>query len=157
MGESATAAQFAAKIMDAADNIAGSRRKAIEAAALVAKGNMLDAYRAAGVGQRLRGVGKAGARVGVRYDVKGHANPTALVKATGPVHLANNPTSAHVIQPRPRRGKKAITPGGPPRARAMHPGTRGKGFWQAGRAAAEKDAPEAYMKEHVRAVRRAFR
>jgi hypothetical protein len=45
----------------------------------------------------LRGVGSSGAKVGVRYDIKGTRNPTALVYMFGPAHLIERDTSAHTI------------------------------------------------------------
>lgn len=45
----------------------------------------------------MRGVGSSGAKVGVRYDIKGAQNPTALIYMFGPAHLIERPTSAHVI------------------------------------------------------------
>ena len=97
-------------------------RKAVESAALVTKRTILD-----GSPARLRGVGTRGARLGVRYDVKGEQNPVAIVKAVGPWQLIENNTRAHDIKPKRRRSpKKAIlTPQGPRRS-AHHPGTRGQ-------------------------------
>lgn len=46
---------------------------------------------------RLRGVGSSGAKVGVRYDIKGAANPTALVFMFGPAQLIERDTKAHEI------------------------------------------------------------
>lgn len=46
---------------------------------------------------RLRNVGRSGAKLGVRYDIKGTRNPTALIRATGPWQIIENNTSPHVI------------------------------------------------------------
>jgi hypothetical protein len=46
---------------------------------------------------RLRNVGRNGAKLGVRYDIKGTNNPTALIRATGPWQIIENRTSAHII------------------------------------------------------------
>lgn len=103
----------------------------------------------------LSNVGRGGAKVGARFDVKGTQNPSALIRATGPLHLLDNPTSPHVIVPRSLRkgrsrssrgdfynalfgggsgfgsAKPLRTPYGP-RMRVQHPGTRGKRtFWRA--------------------------
>lgn len=86
--------------------------------------------RQSGYASRLSGVGRSGARLNIRYDLKGHGlNTTALVRATGPFHLLERPTKAHTIAPRRGRrggGKRAVvTPYGP-RASVQHPGTSGK-------------------------------
>lgn len=85
---------------------------------------------------KLRGVGKKGAKVGVRYDLAGK---TALVRATGPFQLIENATKAHRI-PRTRgtraRKRYVVIPGVGVRAWANHPGTKGKHPWAKGVAAA---------------------
>ena len=82
--------------------------------------------------------GKNGAKVGVRYHVKGYTNPVGVIQYTGPAHLANSGTRPHQILPRSRqttakgnrrRGSaKALSPAGNPWAAASadHPGTKGK-------------------------------
>lgn len=103
-----------------------ANKKAVERAAFAMKTSV---QRQRGFTSRLRGVGRSGARVGVRYDVRGVKNPTAIVRATGPFHLIESDTKAHEIAPRSRRrggGKRAVfTPYGP-KARVQHPGTKGR-------------------------------
>ncbi len=48
-------------------------------------------------GGRLRGVGKKGARVGVKYTLFEGASPTAIVQATGPLQLIERDTKPHLI------------------------------------------------------------
>jgi hypothetical protein len=113
----------------------GDTRKPLTAAALAAKQAFIAAEPGV-VGHRVsRGL------VRVRYDIRGN---TAVVRFTGPAHLAFNPTSPHEIEPRRR---KAIVIDGNPYARADHPGTRGKdpGARRA-KAAGAKVAPKAYHK-----------
>ena len=120
-------------------------RQGVEAAALVVT-TAARASIAAGSGgdSYLSNVG-SGARVGARYDIKGTQNPTALIRATGPLHLLDNPTSPHRITAKQRRGRRRNrdfrsrfyttvnmsgatplrTPYGP-RYNVWHPGTRGK-------------------------------
>lgn len=62
-------------------------------------------------GGRLRGVGKKGAKVGARYDIKGTVNPTAIVQATGPLHLLERDTRAHDI-PRTQSSRRTRTSSG---------------------------------------------
>lgn len=54
--------------------------------------------------KRLRGVGKKGARIGVRYDIQGETS--AVVKAIGPLHLLERDTKAHVIRPKKFTGTR---------------------------------------------------
>lgn len=107
--------------------IGTARRTAVERGAFEAKKHVAAEIRqATGGDNRLSGVGVKGARVGVRYDIKGTDNPTALVRATGPLHLVENPVKAHEIKPKRRRGKTkkaVVTPAGP-RASVQHPGVK---------------------------------
>jgi len=89
---------------------------------------MVSALTSAVGGNRLRGVGARGARVGVRYRVFGtSSSATGILQYTGPVHLVNNATSPHEIEPRRR---KALAPSSRAwaAARVEHPGTRGRDF-----------------------------
>lgn len=102
-------------------------RVGVEKACLAGKTVMLANMTSALGGNRLRGVGKKGAKVGVRFDVRGFENVVGIIKYTGPVHLANSGTRPHDIFPKKR---KALSPQGSPWAAAYaeHPGTRGKKF-----------------------------
>lgn len=96
--------------------------------------------RATGDG-RLSGVGRNGARVGARFDQRGPNQ--AVVKATGPLHLIERDTKPRTIQPKKRRGAKALRlADGSFVASAQHPGTKGKHPFakgiQKGRPAAER-------------------
>lgn len=108
-----------------------------EIAALAVKTSVLTQMQAAGVDNgKLRGVGKKGARIGVRYDI---ANNKALVRATGPFHLLERDTKAHRIpKVRGSRARKRVVviPGVGVRAFANVKGTKGKHPWEKGVAAA---------------------
>lgn len=143
--------EFAAKSSAYAQvGIPGASRAAVEKAALyVTQAARTSIAAGSGGDSRLSNVGRAGgARVGARYDVKGTDNPTALVRATGPLHLLDNPTRPHQITAKVRKGRSRAaresfynaifggsggfagvsplrTPYGP-RFRVQHPGTRGK-------------------------------
>jgi hypothetical protein len=141
MGTSSSGAALAGKLHRFAKDVADTRRP-LTAAALAAKQAFIAAEPGV-VGHRV-----ARGRVNVRYDIFGDK---AIVKFTGPAHLALNPTKAHRIEPRSRsrrRGnKRALTIGGDVRASANHPGTRGKDPRAArAKAAAAVVAPRAFQK-----------
>lgn len=153
MGTSRTMGQLATKLERVSVAMTGARRPGVERAAFATKQALLDAE---GAPRFLKNVGRRGAKVGVRYDIKGSENPTALVRWYGPVHLVNNPTRRHEITPKVRRRKarKAVLVNGTPRARADHPGTRGKRFFEKGAARAATIAPAEYWKATTDAVAR---
>lgn len=135
----------------------GAARDGVTKAALLVKKSVQAELVSAGVqGGRMRGVGKKGARVGVRYDVKGTTNPTALVRATGPVHLLERSTRPHKITP---KGKKKVIniAGIGPRRFAMHPGTRGKHPWAKGVARVAPLVPKVMAREQTASLLRYFR
>lgn len=104
-------AQVARRMAVVGLEVQKANRTATDRAAFAAK-NIIAAeiQKASGGDNRLSGVGSApGARVGVRYDVKGTRNPTALVRAIGPLHLLENPTRAHVIIPKATGRSKGRT------------------------------------------------
>jgi hypothetical protein len=69
--------------------------KAVNAAAFTVKSSVAGFL--GGNSITLSGVGKKGAKIGVRYTIRGTRNPTALVFATGPFHLIERDTKPHVI------------------------------------------------------------
>lgn len=142
MGTSSSPAQMAAKLDRLAAEIRETRRP-LTAAALAAKQAFIAAEPGV-VGHRV-----ARGKVNVRYDIRGD---TAIVRFTGPAHLALNPTRPHRIEPRRRgrRRRRALTINGDFAAYANHPGTRGKdpGARRA-KAAAAVVAPRAYHRVGV--------
>jgi hypothetical protein len=119
-------------------------RRTVQIAALAVKTSVTAQMAAAGVQNgKLRGVGKKGAKVGVRYDLLGN---TALVRATGPFHLLERDTKPHRIGQQKSlsglplvnasgqdiRKRYAVIPGVGVRAWANHPGTKGKHPWEKG-------------------------
>src|SRR5690242_12676640 len=98
---------FVAKTQKMQDGLRTLEHRTVEVAALAVKTSVLAQMQAAGVDNgKLRGVGKRGAKVGVRYDI---ANNRALVRATGPFQLLERDTKAHQI-PRVRgaRARKRV-------------------------------------------------
>ncbi len=106
----------------------------------------------------MSGVGLRGARVGARYDIKGTVNPTALIRATGPLHLIERDTRPHEIKRRKRRGKKALrmADGRFVSGAVQHPGTRGKRPFAKGVDATKESAPRVFDAEIQRAMREVF-
>lgn len=127
MGTSTSVDAFASKIAAGGKAIEKAEKVTIAESAQAGKKIMQ-----ANMGfTRLRGVGKKGAKVGVRYKIVGGSHPSALLSYFGAVHLVNNNTSPHRIEPKAgRRGAKALNVGGNLRANADHPGTRGKKFFE---------------------------
>lgn len=153
MGTSTSIDQFAAKITKAGTNLKEAEQVSIVESAQAGKAIML-----ANMGfTRMRGVGRKGARVGVRYTVKGGSSPSVLLGYFGPVHLANNPTSPHRIEPKSgRSGKKAIVVGGQPVANADHPGTAGKKFFERSKPQVQQTAGKILERSVQTALRRSF-
>lgn len=136
---SSSVADLSGRLIRVGQDITRANRVGVEKACLAGKQTMLASMAAAGLGRRISGVGKSGANVNVRYDVRGYQNPVGILRYVGPVHLVNSPTKPHEILPRARqrtakgnarRGAKALAPkgGGWTRASAKHPGTKGKKF-----------------------------
>lgn len=161
MGTSTSAAQLAGKLNRAGAALTSETTTSVAEAALAGKGIFLANLPA----RRMRNVGRSGARLGARYDLKPGTTAGAFLYYTGPVHLLNNPTSAHRIEPRgrtrtksgrARSGAKAILPGGDPRAYANHPGTSGRNFFP--KAVQEtKQAAKRIVSDGVgKAIRKAF-
>ena len=73
--------------------------------------------------------GTLGRKWNVRYRVYGYKNVRGTIAYTGPVHLMNNDTAKHEIAP--KRKKALAFPDGEVRlGPVMHPGTKGKKFFE---------------------------
>lgn len=94
MTVSATIARQSARM---AAEVSAAGRNACAAALLEVKGSIERERKRVTSTGRLRNVGSSGARLGVRYDVKGQKNPTGLIRATGPWHLVEYDTKRHFI------------------------------------------------------------
>jgi hypothetical protein len=184
-GGEQTCAQFAARIDKLVRGLEGPMpRAAVEKGALEAKKALLKTLTRAVPSRRLRNVG--GARLNVRYDVKGERNPTALVQAIGPWQIVEEDIKPHTILPHSvgrakgrskvarRQAKQDLynalfggvggfagqrplkTPYGP-RFRVNHPGTRGKHPWRDGVAAAQRSVPKVMAAQVVADVESVLR
>ena len=102
MASSAVAGKVAKQMAKVAAEVKKAESVAVKNAALEAKKIHLAEIRAASGGDlHLSGVGKSGARLGVSFSVKGAGkDTTALVRATGPLHLLEHKSRSHTILPR---------------------------------------------------------
>jgi hypothetical protein len=153
--------------------ITQARRKAIVAqGALTAKEILIAESAARGVKPTSK---IAGGKWGVRYDIKGAQNPTAIVRVIGPFHLVDSPTRAHKIYRKVGRAKGKGSgrinkqakldqvfggvgaykggalkfPDGNFRHVVEHPGTKGKGIFKAAKAKAHVAVPRVMGKSVV--------
>lgn len=150
MGTSTSPAAFVEKI-DAATRAIASNRPAIQATALHAKMLFIGSAAASGVG---RGAGRSpvSKKVSAKYDLRGgEQDASALVRYTGPAHLLNDRTKAHVIRRRKSartegRGGGINIPGVGVRRYAMHPGTKGLHFAERAKRECERECPKVYRR-----------
>lgn len=109
---------------------------------------------------RLRGVGKAGARLGVQVRTVGSGSATtALVKATGPWQFLENDTKRHAVGTRVEaRGEQPVmyTPWGYRTGPWIAGGSTGKHPWRAGKEASQPIVSRLYNENVGRAIRTAF-
>ena len=167
MGTSNSSAQLTKKILSVSEAL-GSNRPAMERTALATKVVFVQALSQAGV----KGTTPVSRKVKARYDVKGTQSATALVRYTGPAHLLNNPSRPHsIVSKKTGRSRRfrstresgvgtrgAILVNGNPKAYALHPGTRGLGFFQRAKTVATKVAPLEYRRAGIQEpLRRIFR
>lgn len=128
---------------------AGTRKAAL-GVTTVARANT---QRAATSG-RLSGVGKSGAKVGVRYDQAPSGD--FLVKATGPYQLIERDTRGHA-EPKARRRRTVLDiPEIGFRRSVHHPGTKGRHPFEHAVDAYKAQAPQVVLGEIRSAVKRTF-
>lgn len=95
--------QIAAQLQACGSSVLKNQRKAVDSAAFILKSSIQgELQKAIGGDQQMSNVGKrsGGARLDVRYDVKGTTNPTALLRAMGPWGLVEYNVGPHRISPR---------------------------------------------------------
>jgi len=165
MGTSASSAELASKLNRAATNLgqAQTKKRSVEAAALVAKNVYNDQASKAGLppGSTLAGRKWSG------YGYKLRGDGAVIVEPRGPVWLHNSPTRAHPIFPRGqftstgrkrrKAGSDALRFNARFAAGVDHPGTRGKRWASKAVALIETKAPEAYQKEQSSVWRAVFK
>jgi len=151
-------ADLAASAGAAAAALKVAQKVGVRKAALMTTNEIRGTIRSATGDMRLSGVGKRGARVGAKFDIKGSTNPTALITATGPMQLIERDTSPHRI-PRARGGRarrRYVVVDGHPYASANHPGTRGKRPFGKGVAKAAPHTGAIFQREIRSAIDRAW-
>lgn len=152
-------ARFAEGMTSLSSAIEASGRVAVGRAALALTREVRGQIRiASGGDNRLSGVGKRGARVGAKYDVKGSRNATALVQATGPLALIEfgNTTGGFRGGGRRGRGKgrRVVAFGGGVYSRTRGRTTSGKYPFRDGVRAGRGPALEAFAIVTRQTIRR---
>jgi len=130
LGVSHSPEELAHKLGRLAADYGDYPKSATSEAALIVKENVTKLAPA-----RLRGVGKRGARLSVRYTVTGAGvEARARVSAEGPFQLIEADTQAHIIPKARTRGARryVVIPNVGVRSLAHHPGTKGKHPWAKG-------------------------
>ena len=153
MGVSHSPEELAHKLGRLAGEYSDFPKSATREAALVIKESVMSR-----APSRLRGVGRSGARLSVRFNVSGSGSDAlARISAEGPFQLIEADTHAHVI-PKQRRGRRRVIviPGVGPRAVAHHPGTHGKHPWEKGVTEARPLVTRLYETRATLALRRIF-
>lgn len=157
---STVGAQVAKRLNKVASEVRGAEKAAVTKAANVMKTfAMVQVTAASGGDNRLSGVGKKGAKVGVSYkvDAKPSGDAEAVVRATGPLHLIENDTKPGPRHRRKgRKGRVNAFGAGPPRP-AMHPGTKGKKPFKKGIEKGKPFALKALRQAQSDALKRGFR
>ena len=149
---------FTHRLKALSTSIEKGRRDTLVAAGVAGKrAHAAVIQRDSGGDSRLSGVGKRGAKVGVRFDIRGER---LTMKATGPLHFVANPMSPHRI-PRVRKTNRAkrrvvVIPGVGVRAHARHPGTKGKNTWRRGVTSARPKVTKVMRSETANIIKRGF-
>lgn len=147
---------FGKRITKIATAVKAGERETLLKAGLAGKDEHVKRIRRDSGDMRLSGVGRNGARVNARFDVK---SDRVEFKATGPLHFLANPMSPHRIEPKKRgrsRRKALAIPGVGIRAWASHPGTPGKDTWGKATPDARKAVSEEFHDRQVNIIKKAL-
>lgn len=149
---------LAASAARTADALQGAQAQGVRRAAIHVTTAIRSEILSATGDMRLSGVGRRGAKVGAKFDIKGTTNPTALITATGPLHFIERDTAPHTIPRTRRRGRKRyVAFDGGVYSRVEHPGTRGKHPFERGWRQAAPLTAQIFQTEVRDAFRRAWR
>lgn len=138
--------------------------RGVQKAALVTTRSIRDQIRVdTGGDMTMSHAGRRGGprKINAYYNVKGKVNPTAIIRARGPLQLLDRSTRPHTIRPRKggrgRQAKRALKFDGQFAAAVHHPGTRGKGTWDKGLRKAMPKTRRIFEDEIHKGVLRAVR
>lgn len=118
------------KMTAIAKNLTKIDKVALGAASLEVKKAIVEQARRDTGDGRMGNVGR-GVKLNVRFDVKGHQSTIRAVPP-GVWSMLSSGTRPHMIRPRRRRGKRALTTPYGLFSRVWHPGSRGKRTWTRG-------------------------
>jgi hypothetical protein len=180
---SSNTAQFISRLNQYIANMSVTPKQSVQSAATLYKTSInAEISRATGGKNRLSGVGKNGARVGVRSKVFATSETaTAIISASGPLHLLERDNKKHDI-PRTESSRRLRTPAGrlsykreatgralsgrkvlflkgaqhPILGPVHHPGTKGKHPFEKGVNRAERDAVAATLARGTAAMAKVF-
>lgn len=129
--------QLAHKMHRVGVEITGASKTSVQRVARSTKTRLEASLRQGAPSMRLSGVGRSGAAIGVSAaDVRSKGtHASALIRATGPLHLLERDTKAHFIDPTPRSRdvtEALVLLDGQLRGSVYHPGTKGKKLWEKG-------------------------
>ncbi len=158
MGASSSTAQLVAKLATAGQNVEVAARAGLNAGGMIVKTTAVAHLAAAGAGSgRLRGVGKSGGRIGVRYRIVATKDGAAVdIGMTGAAHLLERDTKPHGIEPRKNKTLKFANGDFRPFV-AHHPGTRGKHPWEKSLLVSLPMVPKVMQQTVTASLVRAFR
>lgn len=145
--------EFVGKLGEAQAAVSAVPTTGVTAASQLVKRNIL-----AITPGRLRGVGKRGGKLGVRYKIVNRGpEAESFIKATGPFQLIERDTKAHGI-PRDRtRGRTRYAVfGDGVYSHVDHPGTQGKHPFERGTTASFPGIRKIFQDENYEALRRVF-
>jgi hypothetical protein len=157
VGVSNSPAELRRKLERLADDYQDLPLALVKESSLIVKTSVLAFTSPASGGDlKLSGVGKKGAKVGVRYNVAGvGSDAKSLVFVTGPFHLLERDTKSGVRVSKRRRGRGKNRFVGPMLG-YHHPGTQGKHPFAKGVAAATPAVEKLFQVRSALAIRRIF-
>ncbi len=139
MGTSRSAAEFSQKIVKMGTITQRRQKDTVFQGAMATKAIIIAQAAAKGVTPTSKIAKK---RWSVGFNIEGFNNPTALVKIRGPFHLVDRPTRSHRIGRKKGRGRALKLGDGSFRTVVDHPGTKGKGIFDASKTKARVTVPQ---------------
>lgn len=129
------------RLSQAANGLSGPpMRKTLTAIGVAAKKDMDEAARAATGGDAVMSNWK-GAKLTSAFQVTG-TSITVIPRPAGPWKVLDQGAAAHVVRPKGRGRRQAVSTPYGPRAQVRIPHTRGKQAWSKGRRAVQTRTPD---------------